>query len=441
MKKSLTDKYVGALKPPAKGNVIVWDEKKGAPAGFGVRITAAARVSFVLDYRNKSGESRRFTFAQWDELPEGRKVEWARDKAAALRLQVRDGADPVQDKKDGRTDAQGEKTVKELCDAYMARHVMLRNGPDQRENARRMVDKVIKPRWGDRKLSALKTGDVIDLHNELGARHRCDECRTYYAAELAACPACKSTKRQPAGLYSANQVLTVIKAMFNHGILWGWCATNPAEGLKRHPEDKRQTWLNETQLVALDRAITDYGQDAGELIRLLLLSGARRGEWMRAKKTDFDLDHGIWTKPAHSVKERRTESVNLNRPTLAVLERVMASTKKDEPYLFPGTAKGTARATVRRPWVQILRLAGLAEEYTVAGKRGPLTRYRPTVRLHDLRHSYASWLADHGVPLAKIGKLLGHQDATTTQRYAHIADRSLLDATNLFGDAMSKLVQ
>src|SRR6202041_3404647 len=124
--------------------------------------------------------------------------------------------------------------------------------------------------------------------------------------------------------------------------------------------------LNETPLVALDRAITEYGQDAGELIRLLLLSGARRGEWMRAKKADFDLKHGIWTKPSHSVKERRTESVNLNRPTLGVLERVFASTKKEEPYLFPGTgkAKGMGRKTVRRPWIQILRRAGLVKEYT-----------------------------------------------------------------------------
>ena len=235
--------------------------------------------------------------------------------------------------------------------------------------------------------------------------------------------------------------------MFNHGVEWEWCATNPAEGIKRHVEDKRQKWLTDSQMAALDRAITEYGQDAGELIRLLLLTGARRGEWMRAKKADFDLEHSIWTKPAHTVKERKTENVTLNRPALAVLGRVIASTAKDEPYLFPGTAKGKAakgkpRATVRRPWIQILRMAGLAEEYTVAGKRGKaLKRYRPMIRLHDLRHSYASWLADHDVPLKKIGALLGHQDGKMTERYAHIADKSLADATNLFGDAMSKMVQ
>jgi integrase len=294
----------------------------------------------VLDYRNKKlGASRRKTIGQWPEW----NVERARKEARALRVEIDNGGDPVQAEKDEIAEAKGEKTVKDLCEEYMAKHVMLRNGPDQKKNARAMVDKVIVPRWGKRKLSALKKSDVIDLHNEIGAKH----------------------------LYSANQLLTVIKAMFNRGIMWGWCATNPAEGLKRHPEDERQTWLNDVQLATLDRAITDYGQDAGELIRLLLLSGARRGEWMRAKKDDLDLKHGIWTKPCHSVKERRTENVNLNRPTLAVLERVIASTAKDEPYLFPGTA-------------------GLVKEYTVAGKRGPLTRYRPTIRLHDLRHADSS---------------------------------------------------
>jgi integrase len=439
MKRNLTDRLLrsgaGPLTPPAKGYKVVWDTS--GIAGFGVRVTAAGTMTFVLDYRNKAGESRRKTIGQWDEWD----VERARKQARALRVEIDDGGDPVQDKKDEIAEAKGEKTVKDLCEAYMARHVMLRNGPDQKKNARRMMDKVIIPRWGNRKLSTLKKGDVIDLHNELGARHRCAGCRAYYAAELAACPMCKSTERQPAGRYSANQVLTVIKAMFNHGIMWGWCATNPAEDLKRHPEDKLQTWLNDVQLATLDRAITEYGQDAGELIRLLLLTGARRGEWMRAKKADLDLEHGIWTKPAHSVKERKTESVNLNRPTLAVLERVIASTAKNEPYLFPGTVKGTPRKTVRRPWIQILRTAGLVKEYAVAGKRGPLTRYRATIRLHDLRHSYASWLAEHGVPLKSIGKLLGHQRSETTDRYTHIADKRLADATNLYGDAISKMVQ
>jgi len=408
MKKRLTDRVVGSLKPPKKGNAIIWDTNKEAPAGFGVRITAAGTVSFVIDYRNAYGESRRFTIGQSSEWT----VDQARTEASDFRKKIKNGADPVQAKRDGREEKRTEPTVKDLCKAYMERHVLKVNGPDQKKNARRMIDKVIVPRLGQRKLDALTTAEIVDLHVSM-SEHK----------------------------YGANQVLTVLKAALNKGIEWGMCTNNPARGIERHPEDERTNWLSETQLANLDAAITQYGKDSGELIRLLLLSGARRGEWMRAKKSDFDMLHGFWTKPAHAVKERRQEIVPLNAATMAVLRRVMASTPPSEPYLFAGTVAGRPRATVRRPWVQILRLAGLVEESTVAGKRGPLKRWKPTIRLHDLRHSYCSWLAEHGVPLLKIGKLVGHQRTETTERYAHIADKSLLHASDMFGNAMTKMVQ
>ena len=174
--RNLTDKLVGSgskiMTPPAKGNTIIWDTS--GIAGFGVRVAAGGTIAFVLNYRNKLGVSRRFTVARWDELPEGKKgkVERAREMARKLRVKIDEGGDPVQDEKDKITEADGEKTVKQLCEAYMTLHVMLLNGPDQRKNARRMIDKVIIPRWGERKLSTLKKADVVNLHNEL-ARDTC----------------------------------------------------------------------------------------------------------------------------------------------------------------------------------------------------------------------------------------------------------------------------
>jgi integrase len=419
MKDSLNDKKVDDWKPPTKGSIFVWDENKKAPSGFGVRVTAAGTRSFLIDYRNKHRECRRFTIGQRPSWT----VERARTEARRLRVEIDNGADPAQAAKDERAtvkelevpEVSAEKTVKDVCDAYMKQHVLVFNGPDQRKNAKDMIDKIIVPRFGERKADALTTAEVADLKGSMSGH-----------------------------IYRANQVLTVLKAAFNKGIEWGMCTKNPAQPVKRYPENKRAKWLTEEQLAALDRAITEYGKDSGELIRLLLLSGSRRGEWMRAKKEQFDMQHGVWTKPSHSVKERKQECLRLNAATMAVLRRVIASTPKDEPYLFPGKPRKGVRKPregVRRPWLQILKLAGLAEEYTVPGKkRGPLKRWRPMIRLHDLRHSYASWLAEHGVPLFKIGKLLGHQQSQTTERYAHIADRSLLDASDMFGDAITKMV-
>jgi integrase len=415
MKDSLNDKKVDDWKPPTKGSIFVWDENKKAPSGFGVRVTAAGTRSFLIDYRNKHRECRRFTIGQRPSWT----VEQARTEARRLRVEIDNGADPAQAAKDERAtvkvevpEVSAEKTVKDVCDAYMKQHVLVFNGPDQRKNAKDMIDKIIVPRFGERKADALTTAEVADLKGSMSGH-----------------------------IYRANQVLTVLKAAFNKGIEWGMCTKNSAQPVKRYPENKRAKWLTEEQLAALDRAITEYGKDSGELIRLLLLSGSRRGEWMRAKKADFDLTHAIWTKPAHTVKERKQENVPLNAATMLVLRRVLASTPASEPYLFPGRRPGQPREGVRRPWLQILKLAGLAEEYAKAGKRGPLKRWRPMIRLHDLRHSYASWLAEHGVPLLKIGKLLGHQQSQTTERYSHIADRSLLDASNSFGNMITKAVQ
>lgn len=240
----------------------------------------------MLDYRNKRGKARRFTIDQSHELT----VDMARNEAINWRTKINNGADPVQEKKDGRETARTEPTVKDLCDAYMERHVLKVNGPDQKKNARDMINKVIVPRFGERKLDLLTTGEVFDLHVSM-SEHK----------------------------HSANRVLTVLKAAFNKGILWGMCTNNPARGVKKYPEDNRTEWLDEKQLAALDRAITEYGKDAGELIWLLLLSGSRRREWMHAKKEDFDLVHGICTKPSHTVKEHKQEHMPLNAATMIVL--------------------------------------------------------------------------------------------------------------------------
>jgi integrase len=230
------------------------------------------------------------------------------------------------------------------------------------------------------------------------------------------------------------------------------CSHNPAKGVKKFPEDKRQVWMEEARLAMLDGAITEYcnqnDTEDPELIRLLLLTGYRRKEWMRAEKASFDMAHATWTKLSHAVKNRKWVQVRLSPAVMVVLRRVMASTPASEPFLFPGkpkldgTSTGKPRTTIRRAWEQILRKAGLAQEYEITSDAGNvLKRYRPTVRLHDLRHSYASWLAEQGVPLLVIGKSLGHVDPATMSRYAHIADKSAQSAQELFGNMVTHRVQ
>jgi integrase len=130
-----------------------------------------------------------------------------------------------------------------------------------------------------------------------------------------------------------------------------------------------------------------------------------------------------------------------------LLKRIQAR-KNGSPYLFPGRQQKlgaddrkaqteNARVTIRRPWVQVCKAAGLATAVEIQGKRRKLVRWKPRVRIHDLRHSFASHLVSKGESLHIVGKLLGHTQPQTTARYAHLADQALRDAANRFG----KLVQ
>jgi integrase len=184
---------------------------------------------------------------------------------------------------------------------------------------------------------------------------------------------------------------------------------------------------------ALDRYAD---QSAANALRLLLLTGSRAGEVIKADWAEFDLSHGVWTKPSHHTKQRKVEHVPLSAPTIKLLEG-MASKNATGP-LFPGRDGEHRRTTLRRPWVQACKAAGLAEPYTIKGKRGPLTRYRPTLRIHDLRHNFASHLVSNGVSLQVVGKLLGHTTAQTTMRYAHLQDAPLRDAANQFGSILAQ---
>jgi integrase len=410
--RGLTQRDVNRLKPPERGSAIIWD---GVIPGFGVRVTEKGVKSYILAYRI-GGKQTKFVIGRADEW----NVDEARDEAIELRRDVREGIDPQAQLREQREKMAAEPTVKELSEKYYDEHVIKMNGEDQQRNARDLL-KIVVAKWGKRKVSAVKRADAKTLHNSMSA-----------------------TK------YRANRLLSVVSKMYTFGMEQNppLCSHNPAKGVKKFPEDKRQVWMTPEQLEVLDAGITEYGTDSADLVRLLLLTGYRRREWMRAKKASFDMAHATWTKLSHAVKNRKWVQVRLSEAVMVVLRRVMASTPASEPYLFPGKPKldgksaRKPRTTIRRVWEQILRRASLVQEYEITSKAGNvLKRYRPTVRLHDLRHSYASWLAEQGVPLPVIGKALGHMDPATTSRYSHIADKSAQNAQEMFGNMVTQGVQ
>lgn len=403
----ITDKLVKSLEPPKAGRRIVWDT---VLKGYGVRVMASGVKSFILDYWTR-GKERRYTIGRYPEWS----CEAAGIEAARLSKLIDGGFDPMGERRKSREDDRLEPTVADLAREYLDNHCIPNNRPGTLRNNRSLLDTIILPRFGGMRLSEFHTRNLEKLK-----------------ADLKATP------------YRANRCLALVSHMFSKVLKakgtdrdWAkwkqWVGGNPAQGIPRYDEQERESFLSEDQMRAFVAALDSYAADnpsGANAIRLLMLTGAREREVLKADWKEFDLERGIWTKPSHHTKQKRIEHVNMNDQALEIL-RGMKGQNGTGP-LFAGREKGS-RATLRRPWVQVCKLAGLCEAIKRKGKRRTITRYKPTLRIHDLRHNYASYLVSNGQSLETVGKLLGHTQISTTQRYAHLMDAPQKAATNLFG--------
>jgi integrase len=217
------------------------------------------------------------------------------------------------------------------------------------------------------------------------------------------------SKRAP---IRANRVVALLSKMFALSIRWEWRADNPARGIERNPENKRERYLSGEEMARLTLALADHrDQQAANIVRVLLLTGARRGEVFNMRWADLDLETGVWVKPSAHTKQKKTHRVPLSAPA----RQLLASIARTSEYVFPGRYSGR-RIEIHGNWREICDAAKLEG-----------------VRVHDLRHSYASILASAGLSLPVIGALLGHTQAQTTARYAHLFDDPLRAATERVG--------
>lgn len=375
MGRTITDKMVKALKPGAAG-YIVYDTQI---RGFGVRVTPGGAVSFVLNYR-VHGRERRFTIGRYPEIS----ALVARQEALQLRAGVREGRDPLAE----RARARSVPTLDEFSEEYLRRHAEPEKRPISVRDDKRMLKAYILPRLGKLAVDAITRADIEGLRQELA-----------------------STPVQ------ANRVLALLHTMFELSVRWEYVGngfSNPAHGIKRYHEEPRKRWVQEGELAGLLQALDQQeDQETANALRLILLTGSRKGEVLQATWDQFDLERGIWTKPSHATKQKRTEEVPLNETALDLLASMKASGASG--YLFPGK-DGDHRKDLKSVWNKVAPAAAL-----------------DGVNIHDLRHTFASHLISQGAPLALVGGLLGHTQARTTQRYAHLANQALRNVTNQFG--------
>jgi integrase len=375
MAQKLTDRIAKTSPGPA----LIWDEDV---KGFGLRVTTAGSRAFVLNYRRKGdGRERRWTIGSFPDWGTGA----ARDEARRLKRLIDGGADPVGELEGERS----SPTVADLCTRFEAEYLPRKRASTQR-TYRNQLNSEIRPRLGRLKVAKVTFADIDALHREL-------------------------SERAP---YQANRIAALASRVFAMAVKWGMRGDNPCRGIERNQEQKRRRYLSGDELGRLTHALSAHpDQQSVNIVRLLLLTGARKGEMLTATWGQFDLDNGVWTKPGATTKQRTEHIVPLSAPARALLAD-LHKVRDDSGYLFPGRLGH--RQDVKSAWAAICQAAGIEG-----------------LRVHDLRHSYASSLAGAGFSLPVIGALLGHTQPGTTARYAHLQDDPLRTATERAGAILS----
>ena len=342
---------------------ILWDS---AISGFGLRVYPSGKKSFVLFYRI-AGRQRFLTLGRYgEELT----LDQARKKAKKFLGETVDGRDPLEERQKA---AQGE-TVEALCAAYVDRHsYRKRSGKDDR----RRITQHILPAWKSRKADSIKRADAATLHTKIG-------------------------RLAP---YEANRTLALVSKMFELGRRWGFVpenAANPARGIDKFREQKRDRWVSKEELTRLAVAISeDRNLYARAALWLYLLTGVRKTELLRVRWEDIDFSRAELRLP--DTKPGRAHHVPLSSPALTLLEKLPR--QEGNPYILPGMKAGYHLVNIEKPWRRVRKAAGIED-----------------VRLHDLRRTVGSWLAQAGHSLPLIGRILNHTDPKTTAVYTHLGD-------------------
>jgi integrase len=379
----INDKFIKALETPQNApHKIYWDSKT---TGFGVRITKSGAVSFVLRYV-LNGRERKYTMGDYPT----HSVLSARELAIKLKGEVTKGFDPLEK----RITDYNAYTLNELIAEYLQKMK-----GKLRESTLVMYGKIHKKHiihaLGKQKINIIKRREIEVLHNNLNETP-----------------------------YIANRVLAMLSVIFGYAINHGMITQNPCIGIKKYTEEKRERYLAKNEIEGILNALhsSPYLMEVCA-IKLLLLTGSRKSEVLQAKWEQFNFDERIWLKPSTSTKQKRPSLIPLNTFAIEILLEMKANIGKQNgevistnQHLFWNTKTKKPLGDIKRFWATLCKTANIQN-----------------LHMHDLRHTFASILANNGIDLHQTGKLLGHSNSRTTERYSHLHNNTLRNASELVG--------
>lgn len=393
----------------AKDREILWDSgHREAVRGFGVVAFRNGGKCYVAQYR-KDGRSRRTRIGEHGRLT----PEQARSEARKILGAVEGGADPIAQRKAARE----VRTFKAVADDFIALHVGTKRKARTGDEYTRMLTAYVLPTIGSKRIVDVRRADVARMHGRLSASP-----------------------------YQANRALAVVSAV------WNWAARrdevaladNPARAIERYPEKGRERYLTSEELARVGDVLREgetiglpYSVDetkptakhapkadhrrskldpfAVAAIRLLILTGARLREILDAQWSQLDLERGILFLADSKTGRKPLYLSAAAQAVLVAIPRV-----KGNPHVIAGALEGAPRADLSKPWRAVKQAAEIEG-----------------VRIHDLRHSFASFGAGASLGLPIIGKLLGHSQAATTHRYAHLDADPLRRAVETIGNTIA----
>ena len=354
----------------------VWDSEI---KGFGLRISRGGRKSYVFQYRNAQRRTRRLTLGAASRI--------APDQARGLALQAAAAAERGEDPAEVKRVARQGPTFEAFTEHYLDEHARPKKKASSVRLDERLLERCLLPSLGNLPLAAVTVADARRMHHA----HR-------------------QTPVQ------ANRALLLLSKMMNLAESWGLrpVGSNPCKGVERYREKPRQRFLSGEELSRLGQALREVEEarsahPSGILaLRLLLLTGARVGEVLTLRWTEIDFERRCLHLADSKTGEKR---IPLGTPALELLQK--APRIHGNPYVCPGDREGRPLVGLTRIWYRIRKRAGLSD-----------------VRIHDLRHSFASVGAGSGLSLPILGAILGHSQPQTTNRYAHLAADPLLQAAD-----------
>jgi integrase len=376
----ITKRAVDAAKP-SKADSYLWDPEL---PGFGLKVTPTGRKVYLVQYRlgGRKGRTRRVTIGQHGQIT----PTFARDEAKRLLGEVATRRDPAAE----RDKAKADRLVTVVLDQFMAEHVRPKLKPSTAEGYQRVTKLYVLPSLGRYPIGEVKRTDIARLHHEMRSKP-----------------------------YQANSTLAMLSKFFawteKHGLRPD--GSNPCRHVEKYPEGRRERFLSQAELGRLGDALRQAEQMKScspwviAAIRLLTLTGARRNEILTLRWEHVSEEHESLLLPDSKTGRK---AIPLNPPAMAVLNEIPRLI--DNPYVICGERPGRHLVNLEKPWRRVRAAARLDD-----------------VRLHDLRHSYASVAASGGQSLVIIGKLLGHSQPATTARYAHLADDPVKAASDAVG--------